>query len=91
MAEPQFYPLRIAEISPETDAAVCLRFDVPADLADRFRFTQGQYLTLKARIDDQDIRRSYSICSGVDEDRLEVAIKKTSPRRRRSVFPVLAG
>ena len=41
MAEAQFYPLRIAEITPETDAAVCIRFDVPADLADRFRFTQG--------------------------------------------------
>ena len=76
MAEAQFYPLRIAEITPETDAAVCIRFDVPADLADRFRFTQGQYLTLQARIDDQEIRRSYSICSGVNEDRLEVAIKR---------------
>jgi len=76
MAETEFYPLRIAEVSPETDAAVCVRFDLPEELADTFRFRQGQYLTLRKTLDDQEIRRSYSICSAVGEPGLEVAIKR---------------
>lgn len=70
-----FHALTLADVSRETDEAVCLRFEVPEDLADTFRFTQGQYLTLRADIDGEDVRRSYSICSGVDEPALRVAIK----------------
>ncbi len=71
-----FYPLRISQIRRETDNAVCLSFDVPDALADRFTFIQGQYLTLRSDIDGRDVRRSYSICSGVDEGLLQVAVKR---------------
>ena len=73
---PEFHPLTIGDISKETDNAVCLTFDVPADLSETYRFTQGQYLTLKAEIDGAEVRRSYSICSGVDDGTLRVAVKK---------------
>ena len=73
---PEFYPLTISDIRNETDNAVCLTFDVPERLAETFQFTQGQYLTLRAEIDGDEIRRSYSICSGVDDDILRVAVKK---------------
>lgn len=76
MADADFYPLRIAEANPETDEAVCIRFDVPEELAERFRFKQGQYLTLRTMLDGQEVRRSYSICSGVDDGVLEIAVKK---------------
>jgi ring-1,2-phenylacetyl-CoA epoxidase subunit PaaE len=47
-------------------------FDAPA----AFRaFVPGQYLTLRAIIDGQDVRRCYSICSGLDDGELSVAIK----------------
>ena len=70
-----FHKLSLADVRPETEGAVCLRFEVPDALSDRYRFKQGQYLTLLSTIDGEDLRRSYSICSGVDEDKLEVAIK----------------
>ncbi|MCP4388943.1 MAG: phenylacetic acid degradation protein, partial [Gammaproteobacteria bacterium] len=76
MKATQFYPLRIKAVRPETDTAVCVSFDVPADLADKFQFTQGQFLTLKADIDGEDVRRSYSICCGVDDGELQVGIKR---------------
>lgn len=76
MTSPSFHPLTIRECRRETADTVSIAFDVPADLADRFRFVQGQYLTLKARIGDEEIRRSYSICSGVGEGELRVAVKK---------------
>ena len=47
----------------------------PPELADQFVFTQGQYLTLKTEIDGGEIRRSYSICAGLDDGELRVGIK----------------
>jgi len=70
-----FYPLLVKDLYKDTDEAVVLTFDVPAELADTFVFTQGQYLTLNQEINGEAIRRSYSICSGLDDDQLRVAIK----------------
>ena len=70
------YALRIAEVRPETDNAVCVAFEVPPELDETFRFVPGQYLTLRRTIDGREVRRSYSICSGTDDAALRIAIKK---------------
>ena len=61
----EFYSLPIAAVRKETEQAVCVTFAVPPGLRDTFEFTQGQYLTLRAIIDGREVRRSYSICSGI--------------------------
>lgn len=76
MADARCYPLRVAEVRPETDRAVCVTFDVPRPLRDAFRFIQGQYLTLSAEIGGEEVSRSYSICSGVGDGDLRVGIRK---------------
>lgn len=73
---PRFHTLRIASLRRETADAVSLAFAVPAALRAAYRYTPGQYLTLRATIDGEDVRRSYSICSGLDDDELRVAIKR---------------
>lgn len=73
---PKFHSLKVAEVRRETADAISLRFEVPAELADDYRFVQGQHLTLKASVDGEELRRSYSICAGVDDGELRVAIKK---------------
>jgi ring-1,2-phenylacetyl-CoA epoxidase subunit PaaE len=64
----------------ETADAVSVSFDVPVKLREQYRFTQGQFVTLKAQVDGEEMRRSYSICVGVtDYDRdgeLRVGIKR---------------
>jgi len=75
MSVNEFHELTVAQVRRLTDDAVCLTFAVPDSLHERFRFSQGQYLTLRQAIDGEDVRRSYSICSGVDEDTLEIAVK----------------
>lgn len=55
-----FHPLTISAIRPETDHAVCLTLEAPAELKERFRFTQGQHLTLRASINGAPVARSYS-------------------------------
>ena len=73
---PLFHTLRVRAIEPDTPEAVVVSFDVPEDLRETFGFTQGQYLTLRTEIDGQDLRRSYSICAGVDDGELRVGIRK---------------
>ncbi len=73
----QFYPLTVREIQQQTRDAVTLVFDVPPELTERFRFIQGQYVTLRASIDGEEVRRSYSICSAVQDAKLRVAIKRS--------------
>jgi ring-1,2-phenylacetyl-CoA epoxidase subunit PaaE len=71
-----FHPLRVRAITPDTSEAVVVSFDVPEDLQPVFGFTQGQYLTLRKEIEGQDLRRSYSICAGVDDGELRVGVRK---------------
>lgn len=76
MSNTNFYSLKIADVQPETDTAICVTLAVPAEHADKFKFIQGQFLTLRAMIDGEDVRRSYSICSGVNDGHMRVGIKR---------------
>ncbi len=73
----KFYPLSVARVRQETRDTIVATFDVPPSLRERFAFMQGQHLTLRAQVNGQDLRRSYSICSGVLDGDLRVAIKRT--------------
>lgn len=72
-----FYSLRVRAVKHETRDAITVAFDVPPELAEKFRFIQGQFVTLRAWIGGEDVRRSYSICSAVQDGVLRVAIKRT--------------
>mgnify|MGYP000739660717 CR=1 FL=1 len=48
--------------------------DLPAELADEYRFTQGQHVALRATLNGEEMRRSYSVCSGCDDGELRVAV-----------------
>jgi len=76
MTSLHFHPLTVKSVRPDTDEAVIVSFDVPADLSDAFRFTQGQHLTLRNSVAGSDERRSYSICSGIADGELRVGIRK---------------
>ncbi len=71
-----FHTLKVAEVRPETFDSVSVVFDVPDELRDAYRFIHGQHLTLKADLEGEDLRRSYSICSGVDDGVLRVGVRK---------------
>lgn len=71
-----FYSLKVASVAKNTRDAVIVTFDVPGDLHDKFVFRPGQYLTLRADVDGEDLRRSYSICAAPSDRQLRVAIKR---------------
>ena len=74
----EFYTLTISEVSELTRDAVAVRFSVPEDLKETFTFIQGQHLIIKAVIDGEEVRRSYSICGNVKNQELQVGIKRVA-------------
>jgi ring-1,2-phenylacetyl-CoA epoxidase subunit PaaE len=72
----EFHPLRITEVTPETDEAVSITFDVPAELSETFRYLPGQHVTVRALVDGVDVRRSYSICANANSGKLRIGVKR---------------
>jgi ring-1,2-phenylacetyl-CoA epoxidase subunit PaaE len=71
----QFYKLTIKNIKKETNNAVSITLDVPANLKEIFSFKAGQYITFKVILNNEEIRRDYSICTSPKNGELKVAIK----------------
>lgn len=71
----EFHKIRVADVITETESCVSIFFDIPEDLKSKFEFTAGQYLTIKADIDGEEVRRAYSICTAPNEERLGVSVK----------------
>jgi ring-1,2-phenylacetyl-CoA epoxidase subunit PaaE len=76
-----FHSLEIVDRRQETLDCVSLAFAVPNELSREFAFRPGQYLTVRATVDGEECRRSYSICSGADESELRIAVKKVDGGR----------
>lgn len=71
----EFHNLKVVDIYKETEDTSVITFNVPSDLHQTFKFRQGQHLTLKADINGEDVRRSYSLCSSPTEGKWQVAVK----------------
>ncbi|KJC45864.1 phenylacetic acid degradation protein [Bradyrhizobium sp. LTSP885] len=76
MSTPRFHRLAVNDLRREASDAVSMTFAIPRDLQGDYSFTPGQYLTLRTTMDGEEIRRSYSICSGPDDGELRIAVKK---------------
>lgn len=73
---PRFHRLAVNDLRRESADAVSMTFTIPPDLTGDYSFTPGQYLTLRMTMDGEEVRRSYSICSGPDDGELRIAVKK---------------
>jgi ring-1,2-phenylacetyl-CoA epoxidase subunit PaaE len=70
----KFQSLKVAEVIRET--ADCVSLILEPDSGSDFSFVSGQYLTLKANIGGEEVRRSYSLSSAPSEGVLRVAVKE---------------
>ncbi len=71
-----FHPLKVSSIKKETPDCVSVGFHIPDELLSQFAFKEGQNITIKTTLGNQEIRRSYSICNAPHEKLLKVAIKR---------------
>ena len=58
-----FNTLVISKIQRETSKAISISFDVPESLKNTYAFEAGQYLTLKTKIDGQEMWSPYNAMS----------------------------
>lgn len=76
----RFHTLRVQSVKPETREAIMVTLEVPAAQAELFRFHPGQHLNVRATIETEEVRRSYSLCASPAESEqggvLRVAIKR---------------
>ena len=71
-----FRALTVEDVRRETAECISVAFAIPAGLREEFQWRQGQNITLRTRINGEEVRRSYSICSSPLDKELRVAIKK---------------
>ncbi len=81
----RFHLLKVKDIKRETPEAVSVAFEVPPQQQPEYLFKMGQYITLKLKVNGEEIRRSYSICTAPHEKELRVAVKEV-PSGKGSVF-----
>lgn len=74
----RFHQLRVTAVTRETPDAVAITLVPPPGAEALFRFTPGQYLTLRRVIDGTEHRRSYSICAGLDDGALRIGVKRVA-------------
>lgn len=72
----EFHKIKVSDIYKETKDCSVVSFEIPEELQQNFSFKQGQHLTLKQVINDEDVRRSYSLCSSPLDNQWKVAIKQ---------------
>ncbi len=72
-----FFQIAVKDIIRQTPEAVQIIFDIPAKLSPQFLYEAGQYITICKTLDNEEVRRSYSICSDPKTDLdLSVAVKE---------------
>lgn len=71
-----FHTLTVKEIIKETPDCVSILFEIPFSLEQEFHFKQGQSIAIRSFDNQEEIRRSYSICSSPLDKELRVAIKQ---------------
>ncbi len=70
----EFHQLTVAAVEPLTDDAVSITFDVPERLRPKFVHLPGQHIVIKADVDGEEVRRTYSICS--PPGTLQIGVKR---------------
>ena len=81
----KFHSLRVARVEPEAEDAIALALGVPAELEDAYRASPGQHVVLRAVIDGEQIRRTYSLVNAPGE-RLLRTLVRVQPGGRMSGF-----
>src|SRR2546429_2638442 len=63
----KFHPLKVAQLAPDAEDAVAIALEVPAELRDEYSGSAGQHVVIRAAIDGEEIRRTYSLVNAPGE------------------------
>ncbi len=71
----EFFDLKIVKIKQETADTKTFYFDISEHIREKFNFKAGQYLTINAVINGENVRRPYSICTVPGQHKIGVSVK----------------
>lgn len=71
----KFHALKVAEISPEAEEAVQVRFEVPSDLREAYRFEAGQHVGIRLPLAGEEVRHTYSLVSAPGDPDLRIGVR----------------
>lgn len=66
----------VTNVKRETEDSVVVSLNLPKDKEQEYQYKQGQNLTFIREFDNEELRRSYSICSSINDAELRVGIKQ---------------
>lgn len=79
----KFYQIPLKSVERVTADSVVLTLDVK-DHKDAFQYAPGQYITFCFNLKDEELHRSYSVCSAPHETEFRVAVKEVEGGRASS-------
>jgi ring-1,2-phenylacetyl-CoA epoxidase subunit PaaE len=77
----RFNSLRVAQVQMQAEEAVALALEAPAELAAAYRGAPGQHVVLRAVLDGEEVRRTYSLVSAPGERLLRIVARVHSAGR----------
>jgi ring-1,2-phenylacetyl-CoA epoxidase subunit PaaE len=81
----KFHPLRVVQVAPDAEDAVAVALEVPGALREEYRGRAGQHVVVRASIDGEDTRRTYSVVSAPGEVPLRI-VPRVHPHGRMSRY-----
>jgi len=77
----RFHSLRVAQVQGHAEDAVALTLEVPPELAAEYHGVAGQHVVLRASLDGEEVRRTYSLVSRPGEPLLRMVARVHSEGR----------
>jgi len=71
----KFHSLAVAQVAPDAEDAVAVALEVPAQLRAEYRGSAGQHVVVRALLDGQDTRRTYSLVNAPGEWPLRIVAR----------------
>jgi ring-1,2-phenylacetyl-CoA epoxidase subunit PaaE len=72
----EFHTLSIAAVRRETTDAISFALAVPDALSEAYRYRAGQHLVVRATLEGEEVRRTYSINSDPADNELWITVKR---------------
>jgi ring-1,2-phenylacetyl-CoA epoxidase subunit PaaE len=77
----RFHSLRVEQVETQAEDAIALALEVPAELAAEYRGLPGQHVVLRTSLENEEVRRTYSLVSSPGEPLLRIVARVHSAGR----------
>jgi ring-1,2-phenylacetyl-CoA epoxidase subunit PaaE len=81
----RFHSLRVAQVAPDAEDSLAIALEVPPQLRPQYQGSAGQHIVVRALLDGEEIRRTYSLVNAPGEWPLRI-VPRVHARGRMSRY-----